>query len=107
MCIRDRGYTVHAVCPDKKAGDFIMTAIHDFEGAQTYSEKHDHRFTLNDNFVDVNTANYDALIIPGSSGPEYMRLNARVLAITCEFAHAGKPIAAVCHGCLLYTSICV
>ena len=92
------GYTVHAVCPDKKAGDYVMTAIHDFEGAQTYSEKPGHRFTLNANFADVNTASYDALLIPGGRGPEYLRLNARVLAITKEFAQAGKPIAAVCHG---------
>jgi protease I len=70
------GYTVHAVCPDKKAGDFVMTAIHDFEGAQTYSEKPGHRFTLNANFADVNTANYDGLLIPGGRGPEYLRLNA-------------------------------
>ena len=74
------GYTVHAVCPDKKAGDYVMTAIHDFEGAQTYSEKPGHRFTLNANFADVNTAQYDGLLIPGGRGPEYLRLNARVLA---------------------------
>lgn len=28
------GCTVHTVCPDKEAGDYVMTAIHDFEGAQ-------------------------------------------------------------------------
>ena len=32
------GYAVHAVCPGKKAGESVATAIHDFEGAQTYSE---------------------------------------------------------------------
>lgn len=32
------GHRVHAVCPDKKAGDTVRTAIHDFEGDQTYSE---------------------------------------------------------------------
>ena len=99
------GYTVHAVCPDKKAGDYVMTAIHDFEGAQTYSEKPGHRFTLNANFADVNTANYDALLIPGGRGPEYLRLNARVLAITREFAESGKPIAAVCHGAQLLAAV--
>src|SRR3990167_1709231 len=47
------GHTVHAVAPDKKSGDWIHTAIHDFEGAQTYSEKPGHRFTLNATFADV------------------------------------------------------
>ena len=99
------GYIVHAVCPDKKAGDYVMTAIHDFEGAQTYSEKPGHRFVLNTNFSDVDTASYDALLIPGGRGPEYLRLNARVLAITKEFADAGKPIAAVCHGAQLLAAV--
>jgi putative intracellular protease/amidase len=92
------GYTVHAVCPDKKAGDFIMTAIHDFEGAQTYSEKPGHRFTLNANFADVKSVNYDALLIPGGRGPEYLRLNARVLAITKEFA-SRSPRSATAPSC--------
>ena len=99
------GCIVHAVCPDKRAGDYVMTAIRDFEGAQTYSEKPGHRFTLNASFADVNTANYDALLIPGGGGPEYLRLNARVLAMTKEFAQAGKPIAAVCHGAQLLAAV--
>jgi len=40
------GHQDDAVCPDKAAGDYVMTAIHDFDGAQTYSEKPGHRFTL-------------------------------------------------------------
>ena len=99
------GHTVHAVCPDKKAGDTVMTAIHDFEGAQTYSEKPGHRFTLNANFADVDTARYDALLIPGGRGPEYLRLNPRVLVITREFVEAGKPVAAVCHGAQLLAAV--
>lgn len=99
------GYTVHAVCPEKKAGDHVMTAIHDFEGAQTYSEKPGHRFTLNANFAEVNTAHYDGLLIPGGRGPEYLRLTPRVLEITREFADAGKPIAAVCHGAQILTAV--
>jgi protease I len=92
------GHTVHAVCPDKKAGDYVLTAIHDFEGAQTYSEKPGHRFTLNATFADVNAASYDALLISGGRAPEYIRLNARVIEITKHFVGTGKPIAAVCHG---------
>ncbi len=92
------GHAVHAVCPDKKAGDAIRTAIHDFEGDQTYTEKRGHNFTLNATFADVNERDYDALVIPGGRAPEYLRLNDRVLAIVRHFASAGKPIAAICHG---------
>lgn len=95
------GHTVHAVCPDKKAGDFVMTAIHDFEGQQTYSEKPGHRFTLNHGFADVKPEAYDALVIPGGRAPEYLRLNAEVVRITKHFLQADKPVAAVCHGAQL------
>ncbi|KQV83075.1 DJ-1/PfpI family protein [Rhizobacter sp. Root1221] len=95
------GHTVHAVCPDKKAGDFVMTAIHDFEGQQTYSEKPGHRFTLNATFADVKAEDYDALLIPGGRAPEYLRMNKDVLAIVQHFSRADKPIAAVCHGAQL------
>ena len=92
------GYAVHAVCPNKKAGDHVATAIHDFEGDQTYSEKRGHNFALNYDFDQVNTNDYVGLLIPGGRGPEYLRLNRRVLDIVREFNTAGKPIAAVCHG---------
>src|SRR5512147_1673709 len=92
------GHVVHAVCPGKKAGDKVRTAIHDFEGDQTYSEKPGHNFTLNATFDDVRERDYDALVIPGGRAPEYIRLNPRVLEIVRHFAQAGKPIAAICHG---------
>jgi len=92
------GHVVHAVCPDKKAGDFVFTAVHDFDGAQTYSEKPGHRFTLNADFAAVDPAAYDALVIPGGRAPEYIRLNPRVIEIVKAFAAAKKPIAAICHG---------
>ncbi|MEQ9670538.1 DJ-1/PfpI family protein [Coleofasciculus sp. G2-EDA-02] len=92
------GHTVDAVCPDKKAGDSVKTAVHDFEGDQTYSEKPGHNFALNATFSDVVAADYDALVIPGGRAPEYIRLNERVLEITRHFAQADKPIAAICHG---------
>ena len=92
------GYQVDVVCPDKSAGDTIRTAIHDFEGDQTYSEKPGHNFALNANFADINPATYDGLLVPGGRSPEYLRLNARVCEIVSEFAAAGKPIAAICHG---------
>jgi protease I len=89
---------VHAVCPGKKAGEKIRTAIHDFEGDQTYSEKRGHDFVLNDRFDSVDTAHYAGLLIPGGRSPEYLRLNADVLRIVREFAAGDKPIAAICHG---------
>lgn len=95
------GHTVHAVCPDKKAGDHVMTAVHDFEGAQTYSEKPGHRFVLNATFAEVKPEAYDALLIPGGRAPEYLRMNKQVLAIVQHFSRADKPIAAVCHGAQL------
>lgn len=95
------GYQVDAVCPDKKAGEFVRTAIHDFEGDQTYSEKRGHNFTLNKDFAGVKTAEYAGLVIPGGRAPEYIRLNKRVIEIVREFDKAGKPMAAICHGPLV------
>ena len=97
------GYTVHAVCPDKKAGETIRTAIHDFEGDQTYSEKPGHNFTLNATFANIEPKDYDALVISGGRAPEYLRLNKRVLEITRHFFEANKPVAAVCHGAQVLT----
>ena len=95
------GHTVHAVCPGKKAGDKIKTAIHDFEGDQTYTEKPGHQFALNASFDEVDPAKYDAIVIAGGRAPEYLRLDAKVIAIVRHFAEAKKPIAAVCHGAQL------
>lgn len=92
------GHVVHAVCPDKQKGQTVRTAIHDFEGDQTYSEKPGHNFTLNQDFAAVKPEDYDALVIPGGRAPEYIRLNPRVIEIVQHFAKAGKPMAAICHG---------
>lgn len=95
------GYVVHAVCPGKKAGQFVRTAIHDFEGDQTYSEKPGHNFVLNHDFAQVRAEDYAGLLVPGGRAPEYLRLNEQVLALVRAFDQAGKPIAAVCHGAQL------
>ena len=92
------GHTVHAVCPGKKAGEAVRTAIHDFEGDQTYSEKRGHNFALNATFENVRAEDYDAMVIPGGRAPEYIRLHPRVLEIVRHFASANKPLAALCHG---------
>ena len=98
------GHTVHAVCPGKKAGDKVRTAIHDFEGDQTYSEKPGHNFALNATFAEVKPDGYDALLIPGGRAPEYLRLNKSVLEIVRHFAQERKPIAAICHGAQLLSA---
>ena len=92
------GHTVSAVCPDKKAGDTVATAVHDFEGDQTYSEKRGHNFTLTGTFDQVRPEDYDALVIPGGRAPEYIRLNPKVLEMVQHFARENKPIASICHG---------
>lgn len=91
------GHTVHAVCPDKEAGETVKTAVHDFEGDQTYTEKRGHNFQLNATFDEVDETEYDALVLPGGRAPEYIRLNDRVIEIVQHFAEADKPIAAICH----------
>ena len=98
------GHTVDAVCPDKTAGDSIRTAIHDFEGDQTYSEKPGHNFALNATFADIDPTTYDALVVPGGRAPEYLRLNQTVLDMTRHFMETGKPVAAICHGLQILTA---
>ncbi|HUH63921.1 MAG TPA: DJ-1/PfpI family protein [Terracidiphilus sp.] len=95
------GHTVDAVCPGKKKGEQVRTAIHDFEGDQTYTEKRGHNFTLNATFDEIDAADYEGLVIPGGRAPEYLRLNPKVLEIVRHFDKAGKPIAALCHGAQL------
>jgi protease I len=95
------GHTVHAVCPGKKSGEFVRTAIHDFEGDQSYSEKPGHNFTLNATFDQVKPEEYDALIVPGGRAVEYIRLNPRVIEIVHHFSKTNKPIAAICHAAQL------
>lgn len=92
------GYQVDAVCPDKKAGDAVRTAVHDFEGDQTYTEKRGHNFAVNADFDAVKAEDYAGLVIPGGRAPEYIRLNAKVLDIVRHFFSANKPVAVICHG---------
>ena len=98
------GYEVHAVCPDKKKGDTIKTAIHDFEGDQTYSEKPGHNFALNYSFDDVHVGDYSGLVIAGGRAPEYLRLNKKVIEIAQYFFSKNLPVAAICHGIQILTA---
>ncbi len=98
------GHQVDTVCPNKQAGDSVATAIHDFEGDQTYSEKPGHRFAVTTTFCEAQPAEYDGLVIPGGRAPEYLRLDDQVLAVVRHFAETNKPIAAICHGLQLLTA---
>lgn len=98
------GHTVHAVCPGKKKGQTVKTAIHDFEGDQTYTEKPGHNFALNFSFDEVDPANYDGLAIAGGRAPEYLRLDKKLLEITRHFFDTNKPVVAVCHGIQILTA---
>jgi protease I len=95
------GHTVDAVCPGKRAGERVKTAIHDFEGDQTYTEKPGHQFTLNATFDEIDASQYDALAIAGGRAPEYLRLDAKVIELVRQFAGSNKPIAAICHAAQL------
>jgi protease I len=101
QALRAVGHAVDAVCPGKSAGQSVRTAVHDFEGDQTYSEKPGHNFALNTTFDDIRVDDYDALVIPGGRAPEYLRLDPRVIEIVRHFARRNKPIAAICHGAQL------
>ena len=98
------GHQVDAVCPDKKKGEKVRTAVHDFEGDQTYTEKRGHDFALNATFAQIKPEDYDALVIPGGRAPEYLRLDRRLLDVVRHFAKADKPIAAICHGAQILTA---
>ena len=98
------GYQVDAVCPDKKAGDTVATAVHDFIGFQTYAELRGHNFALTADFDAVKTEDYVGLFLTGGRAPEYIRLNPRVIEIVQEFFAANKPLAAICHGPQILTT---
>jgi protease I len=104
QCLEMVGHEVHAVCPGKKKGDTVKTAIHDFEGDQTYSEKPGHNFKLTYDFSSVKVEDYDGLLISGGRAPEYLRLNKDVIDIAKHFIVKMKPLAAICHGIQILTA---
>lgn len=98
------GYEVHAVCPGKKKGDSVKTAIHDFLGDQTYTEKPGHNFVLNYSFSDIRQEDYAGLVIAGGRAPEYLRLDKKVLELVKYFFDTNKPVAAICHAIQILTA---
>jgi len=98
------GHTVDTVCPGKRPGDTVKTAVHDFVGDQTDAETPGHRFAVTADFETCKAESYDALVIPGGRAPEYLRLDARVLAVVKHFFATNKPVAAICHGPQILTA---
>lgn len=92
------GCQVDTVCPKKREGESCPTAVHDFEGDQTYSEKPGHDVVLNYTFEDVNFDYYNGLLIPGGRAPEYLALDGKLISLVKKFMDAGKPVASICHG---------
>ena len=98
------GIEVDAIAPDRKKGDTVPTAVHDFTGDQTYKELRGHNFAINKNFDQVNPDEYDGLYIAGGRSAEYIRLNKRVIEIVQHFFEKNKPVAAICHGIQVLTT---
>lgn len=98
------GFKVDVVCPGKKAGDTIATAIHDFVGFQTYVELRGHNFTLNKSFDAVKLEEYAGLYLTGGRAPEYIRLDPKVIEYTRYFFDKNLPVAAICHGIQILTA---
>ncbi len=98
------GIEVHAVAPERKKGDVVPTAVHDFTGDQTYKELPGHNFVINYDFDMVNLEDYDGLYIAGGRSAEYIRLNEKVIKFTRYFFDNNKPVAAICHGIQVLTT---
>ena len=55
-------------------------------------------YTTDKAIFDVSIQDYDAVVIPGGSSPENLRLDSHILKFVTEADSAGKPIASICHG---------
>lgn len=60
--------------------------------------KHGERVHANRSFAEIDSEDYDALLLPGGKAPAALRRDAQVLALVREFFRADKPVAAICHG---------
>jgi len=83
----------------------IHTVVHDFTTWETYTEKPGYLIEAHAAFKDINPEEYDGLFIPGGRSPEHIRMNEHVPKIVSHFFEANKPIATVCHGSLILTTV--
>lgn len=85
--LRRKGAKVSLVSPTR---DEIMATVHDEPGMWISPD-----LTIGE----VQANDYDALLLPGGVGnPDQLRMNPDAVALIREFAEAGKPVAAICHG---------
>jgi len=77
----------------------LNLVMHDFEpGWDTYIERKGYLVESEISFADVNTEDYEAVLIPGGRAPEYLRNDATVIKIIKAFWEGDKYIFAICHG---------
>ncbi|MFQ6056956.1 MAG: DJ-1/PfpI family protein [Methanosarcinales archaeon] len=101
--LKEEGFEVKIAAPSKKV---IQSVVHDFEpGFDTYTEKLGYRIEADLSFADVKPDIYDGLVIPGGRAPEYLRNDSNLQKIVKHFSDAGKPIAAICHACLILNAM--
>lgn len=67
-------------------------------GEPSYTGKRGYPVTPDTHVDLVETARFDALVIPGGYAPDILRRSARVLYLVREFHAQAKPIAFICHG---------
>ncbi|MGM8212147.1 DJ-1/PfpI family protein [Virgibacillus sp. W0430] len=100
-CLEEGYDTTIAASTVKK----IHTVVHDFTDWETYTEKPGYLIDAQIAFADINPEEYEGLIIPGGRAPEHIRLNEHVPKIVSHFFEQDKPVAAVCHGSLVLTTV--
>ena len=83
----DQGADVKLASPELKP---IQATVHDDPGKTIRPDM---------TIEDADAAEFDALILPGGvRNPDALRTNSAAIALIREFASAGKPVAAICHG---------
>lgn len=95
--LESHGIRTITASPGRRAGDRVITAIHDFDGQQTYCERRGHDLVLSSDWP-ADPLSFDGLILPGGRAPEFLQLDDRVLKLCSDYAASGRPIAALCHG---------
>ncbi|MYL19637.1 DJ-1/PfpI/YhbO family deglycase/protease [Halobacillus litoralis] len=98
----EEGFDVDIAAPHQKK---LNTVIHDFEDWETYTEKPGYLIEAGTTFAEVAPENYDALIIPGGRAPEHIRMNEEVPGMVRHFFENDKPVAVMCHGSLVLTTV--
>lgn len=67
------------------------------KAGETYHGKHGYPCISDTVIADMNSADFDALLVPGGFAPDKLRRDPKVLSLVKEFNQADKPIAHICH----------